>query len=522
MVEDAYVEIGRECRFAIHIPDRTGEDLDVHMVKEQITKKHKETGEVITVPNIRYIKNFQRSFWITKPTKRTYKDKREYTELDEVSEFKCTQSKLRDEVAKALGKQWSKDHLKLLAASPYLYGTDISSTSLIKKMYQDKWPDLLTKYTVAAFDIETDVVDGHEEPIMCSLIFQDKAYVAVDPRYVKGLADVHNRVQVAARKYISEYIDKHNLKIECYIAQDVPDMIKAVMSKAHEWKPDFLAIWNMDFDIPKILGALEKYGTDPRDVFCDPTVPKSMRICRYKQGPKKKVTASGKVIPINPAMQWHTLQLTASFYVIDSMCSYKHIRLGEQEESSYSLDSILKKHELGGKLKFEEAEAYTGLAWHQFMQTNHKIEYIIYNIFDSLSMLELDMLINDLSASLPAFSATSDFSNFKSQPKRIADALHFFALSKGYVMGTVASTPDEKEDVDTEIDMNDESSGDDDDEAEEVAVNHKTLSLKNWIITLPAHNSVLGLPLIEEDPTVRTNIRAFTYDSDEHCPLSQR
>ena len=41
-----------------------------------------------------------------------------------------------------------------------------------------------------------------------------------------------------------------------------------------------------------------------------------------------------------------------------------------------------------------------------------------------------------------------------------------------------------------------------------------TLDLKGWIMTLPAHMSVLGLEVILEDPSLKTNIRAFVYDSD--------
>jgi len=57
---------------------------------------------------------------------------------------------------------------------------------------------------------------------------------------------------------------------------------------------------------------------------------------------KKKVTASGQVKPINPALQWHTLILTASFYVIDAMCVYRQLRMAAQEEPS-NLNYILQK-----------------------------------------------------------------------------------------------------------------------------------------------------------------------------------
>jgi len=478
---------GIECKFALHIPSRSSNTPDIHMIKETI---HHTDGT--SIPNIRYIKDFKRPIWVTKASKRNHSQKKEWEHVDNLLEKQVTQSNLKFEIARLLGKNWAHESVKQLCVSPYVYGADISSTALIKKLYQDKNPDLQTGFSVATYDIETDVINGTEEPIMGSIVFKDKAFVSIIDTFVSGFSSVDQRIQSAAKKYIGEYLDKHKMTIEVYIAKDVVDMFRAVFNKAHQWKPDFLAIWNMDFDIPKTMAAIEKYGVDPKDILCDPSVPKEFRVCKYRQGAKKKITASGKVIPINPAMQWHTLICTSSFYVIDAMCAYKQIRSQKQEERSYSLDNILNK-ELGiRKLKFEEANEYQGLKWHQVMQSRFKIEYIIYNIFDCLSMLELDDKIKDLSYTLPAFSATSDFSVFKSQPKRIADALFHFCRDKGYILGTVPPSVTEE------------------DEEEE----DETLGLEGWIITLPAHLVTHGMNCIIEDEAIHTSIRTYVYDSD--------
>lgn len=499
-MSDASEIVARECRFALHIPSRHSDMPDLHMVKEQL---HRADGTMI--PNLRFIKNFERPFGITKPNARVHQDKREWESLDNLLIKNVTQSRLRDEVAKMLDKGWSNDPLKKLAQSPYLYGADITSTSLIKKMYMDKFPQYNTPYTIATYDVETDVVFGTEEVIMATVIFKKEIYIGVVKKFVQGFANLEHLLQVCAEKYIGTELEQHGMKITLVVCDDVVEVIRKTFAKVHEVKPDFLAIWNMDYDIPKILDNLEKHGVDPRDILCDPSVPRHVRVCKYKQGPKKKVTASGKVIPINPAAQWHTLLCTASFYVIDAMCAYKHIRLGEQEEPSYSLDAILQKKIKKRKLKFQEADGYTGLKWHQFMQTNYKIEYMVYNIFDCLSMIELDNTTKDLQFTLPTFAATSDFWNFKSQPRRIADALHFFALEKGYMMGTVGAA---EEAVEVEVDTAIAEPEDEDD------TGNTTLGLEGWIVTLPAHMSVLGMACIEEDPSMRTGIRGFVFDSD--------
>lgn len=478
--------IGSECKFAVHIPSHHPDAPDTHLIKECL---HMEDGT--TKPNVRLITDFKRPYYVTKPSKRVHKQKKEWELIDNLLEKNVTQSKLRDEVARSLDRGWSKDRIKQLSLSPYLYGTDISSTTLIKKLYQDKYPELNSAYSNAVLDIETDVVTGSEDIILLTVIFRDKIFIAVLKNFVTGFSMLEDRFRKAVDKYIGTYVAKYNMAIELYVAEDVVDLIRTAFNRIHEWQPDFLSIWNMDYDIPFILKMLDKYGIDHKDILCDPSVPKDLRICKYRQGIKKKTTASGKVIPINPAMQWHSLVCTSSYYVIDAMCAYKHIRMGKQEESSYSLDNILNK-ELGiRKLKFEEANNYKGLEWHQFMQTNFKIEYMVYNVFDCLSMIELDNKTKDLCFTLPAFSAASDFANFKSQPKRIADALFFFCKDKGYILGSTGSSLDDEDAIPDEV-----------------------LGLEGWIITLPAHMTVTGLHCIIEDLNIGTGIRAFTYDSD--------
>lgn len=501
--------LGYECKFAVHIPSRHNDTPDIHLIKEQV---HKNDGTI--VPNIRFVKNYERPYWITRQNKRNYKQKKEWESEDNLLKKMTTQSNLRYEVAKALGKQWSKESLKELSNSPYLFGTDISSTALIKKHYQDKYPNLQSAFSICTFDVETDVLYGTNEIIMASAVFKDKAVISVVGSFVTGLASVEENFYIKVNRYIKEYVDKYNLKIEFHIGSDLVGSIKHVFSRIHEWKPDFLAIWNMDFDIPKVMSNLEAYGVDPKDIFSDPIVPSEYRICKYKQGPKKKKTASGVVKPINPALQWHTLISTSSFYVIDAMCAYKHIRITQQEESSYALDAILQKHLGIRKLKFKEADQYSGLKWHQFMQANYKLEYMVYNLFDSLSMIELDNEIKDLAYTLPSFAGISDFSDFKSQPKRIADALHFFILeNERKVLGTVGrQIVEDNTPGDTSIDEENPPEADDsetDDKQEST-----TLGLDGWIVTLPAHLTVNGMHCVLEDSSIYSNIRAFVYDSD--------
>ncbi len=493
--------IGAECRFAIHIPTNSPDIPDVHLIKEVL---HFEDGS--TKPNITFKKNYQRKFWLTKPSYRNHKDKKEFEEIEKLLEFETTQSEMRFKIVKALDKVWSNESIKDLGRSPYLYGTDITSTALIKAEYMNKYPELRTGYSVAVYDIETDVVNGTEEIILATIVFKNKIVTAANKSFIKNSPVSGERVYSAFERYLGEYKKDMNLEFEFLIAENAVEVVRAVYTRAHEWMPDFIAIWNMDFDIPKTIKTIEEAGIDPEDILGDPRIPKIYRRCRYKEGRKKKITASGKVMPIKPSSQWHTLYLTASFYVIDAMCIYKQLRSPPKPElPSYSLDAILNRELKLGKLKFKEADSYSGLKWHQYMQQNYKPEYVVYNVFDCLSILLLDLKTKDMSHTMPSYSDISDFDKFNSNPKKINDALYYYYLNKGKVQ---ASTPSTDKYIELDISKEEESN---EEEEEKLDI----LSLKGWIKTLhPYMIENLGLQVIKEDPELRTSIRGYVYDSD--------
>lgn len=475
--------VGTECRFAVYIPPFEHGQPDLHLVKEQI---HHKDGTI--KPGLRLIKDFKRDFYVTKKGAQNHQSKKESEHLDNLIKTTTTQSLLDLQIGKSLGQSWVQD-VRKLKESPFLYGADISSTAIIKKLYQDKYPNLASYHSLAVFDVETDVVEGHEKIIMASLTMKDKVFCAVDKSFVQGITDVKNRVIKLADTYIGDIIKARNIKIELVILDSEIDIVRDVFNKAHEWKPDFVAIWNIDFDIgTKVIGACSAAGVDPKDIFSDPIVPKEYRFFKYKQGPKQKVTASGVVTPIKPAAQWHTVFCPSGFYLIDAMCVYRQIRTGKQEEPSYALDAILSKEKIKNKLNFQEVQEYSGIKWHQVMQTRHKLEYIVYNIFDCICVELLDEKTLDLAATMPLFSGFSDFSYFNSQPRRLVDKLHYFYLEKGEVIGTTAGNL--KEDIDSE-----------------------SLDLSGWIINLDA-TLILdnGLTNIEENDQIHTRVHLAAGD----------
>lgn len=513
------------CKFVVHIPTNTPDRPDVHLIKE--TVKYKD-GRI--EPRLRFIKDYQRPYWITNRDKRNHRDKKEWESKDNVTEFWCTQSQLKHFAARRLNMRLApRDTIKDVATSPYLYGTNIPSTSLIKADYAKKYPDFSLPYSICAFDIETDMINGTRKMWMATAIFGTESVTVVDKSFFQGYHDPIGRLKTCFQSHLGEYIEKHGLTAEFILVDDEIEMMREIFKRIHAWQPDFLNIWNMDFDIGRIMERLKDLGVDPGDILCDPRVPKAYRVCEYRPGPNKKKTASGKHIPINPASRWHTLHLTASFYVIDSMCTYKYVRQqSEQEQSSYSLDNILAKEKLPGKLKFKGLDGLEYAAnekWHILMQSKYPFEYTIYNIFDCFAMLLLDNKTQDLRYTIGAGCGVTDFEKYNSQPTRIADAFYFDLLEAGQIMGSTGrianadgedvDQPDPELEPDRDAEEEADDIGEDDDSDDSPVIEAKTLDLRDWVLTLPSHYSAPGLCIIEEDPTIFTLYRTHVFDSDE-------
>lgn len=422
-----------ECRHAVFSKSKLGNG-DIHLIKEQI---HQPDGTL--KPNVRIIKDFKRPFYIERPGTRNYQEFKEYRELEYLIRYESTQSRLTESVATAMGMPYFRGSMRDLCKSPYIYGVDITSTSIIKKMYMKQW-DVKTYYTVAGLDTETDVVHGHGEILMSTICFENKVFTVIQKSFLKGQLDPVNRIHKLIDEYIGEVVRKKKLEFDIRVVDKEIDVVKESLKKAHEWKPDFISIWNIAFDMEKMLAACKRANVEPEDIFCDPKVPPEYRSFKWKRGEAKKVTSSGKVINYKPSQQWHYVICPSSFRWVDGMCAYRQVRAGEPEEPEYNLDYMLKKYELGGKLEFTQADHIENkLDWHKFMQKNYPLEYVVYNQWDSISMMELDEKTTDIKLILPMFSDTTDLEKFNSQPRRTMNELHWFFETENVVTGSTSS-----------------------------------------------------------------------------------
>lgn len=487
--------LGLSCKHVIHCPAISEGGSDLHFIKEHIV--HKD-GSI--KPNIRLLKDYERPFYVTKPELRKNKDKKEDERIKNTNKYLSTQSNLIKSIQRATEQGSNVNSLKRLSRSRSLYGSDITAAAIIKKEYFDQWPEQsVTKSTVAAYDTETSVLDTwyKDEVMIAGLTFGKTIVIGVLEDFVKGIDNPIEKIIACAKTNLSHCTSK-DTEYKIKLCKTPGECCAFVIEETHKLMPDFISIWNIDFDVPKTLSALEKYGYDPAEVLSDPSVPKPMKFFNYKTGPRIKKKQNGEETPIPWHEQWHTLYTPSSSYWVDAACVYRKIRFAKgMQQGGYSLDNILNV-ELGlRKLKFDDLLEETApwikggtLEWHRYMQENHPIEYVVYNMFDSIGLELLDQKTLDLSTTLPVQIEISEFAKYSSQPGRIADDLHFKYLDKGCVIGTVS---------DQMADDNDK----------------LVVGIDDWIVTLAAERMLNhGIKCIEESPQLETEIYLNNYDID--------
>lgn len=423
--------------------------------------------------------NVNRDFYIAREGHRNYTDKLEWLEEKKLQRYPTTERYMNKRLMQALqmspGLSMSR---KMIFRNPYVFGGDIDITCILGQQYAERWPTRAhERSTIAVIDIETDVLFGTKQIIMCSITYKNKVFSAITHDFAKTIDNPEQYFLDQVEKYIGNTIKERNIDLEIVISDTPGAAAKACIEKAHQWKPDFLTLWNLDFDMPIIFKAIEDDGHNLEDVFSDPAIPREFRYFKYHRGQTRKQKASGEFMSIPPSEQWHTVYCPASFYIIDAMPVYRILRRVDGMLPSYGLDYVT-THELGkGKLEFKDPDEFCeegGLDWHRMMQRKHKGAYLAYNIIDCIRIEELDEKTTDLCGKVGVLKTVSHYKDFNSNPRRICDQLHFYLKDKGFIIGTTSDS------------MQDE-------------LDKYVVDMGGWIITLsPVLIEEFGIKLVED------------------------
>jgi len=491
-----------ECKHVAYQEANDYSKDDMLLIKQVV---HTKDGQLI--PRIQFIENFKRPIYVTKKPYQNHQDKKEYEELDKLTRFTTTQANMSVTIQKALGRHLPNPKLQLreVCKSPYVYLADLASTTIIKASYKQKYPDAVSRSRLAVLDIETDVVFGTDEPIMVSVTMGDKKIIAIPEWWAKRIPNVEQTIREKFELYLTDItirdketgkmeprklLEERGKELDIRVYENMGICTREVMREVHGWMPDFVAIWNIDFDLPRLMASCDKYNIPQEDVWCDPTVPDKYRKVWYKKAKLQRETNS-KIISQHPADLWHVLFTLSGFYYIDAMCAFKKIRTANGNEPDYKLGGILNRHLGTGKLNFDLVKAPEGdIKWHIEMQRDYPAEYCVYNLFDCISIELLDEITDDLGLTVPILIGNSDLSIFPSLPKRLVDNLTYFYLDRKLIAGCCGAL--------VEDDLND-----------------GVVELTGWIVTLPAHMvEDNGLQCVKEVPLLKTAFRVQTADDD--------
>lgn len=415
-----------------------------------------EQGE--TKPNLRVFKSPTISFYVTQPMYRTHQDKKEFESIKFLDEYRVPYKEKDKEIFRALNGYLpnfiSSQMRRELYQSPYLYGGNISIEALVAIKYKkellknNKTPH---SPTTGFFDIEMSLLKSSygKLPLMV-FTAENKVYLTMKRSFMNEERDGKRvdvkieDVEAAAHEIIdplvsslfeandglSAYKNKLPFEYHFHVGDTEVDMIRWIFGKMHESKTSFIGIWNLGFDIPEIIKVLKENNIPLEEIFADPSLKElGFAYADYRED-KRQVH--------HFTQKWHWLTATAHFQFVDSLALYSYIRMVDGKEPSYALDDILKKFNLGGKLKIDKTQELENLQtedWHREMLSRFFTYYALYAMWDGMALQLLEWLNNDLTAMMLLGDITPP-KFFVNQTIRVTNTLYDEWLAKGYVLGT--------------------------------------------------------------------------------------
>lgn len=462
-------------------------------------------------PSLRLIKKPKRTFYMAKPETRNYDEKREIEHVQNLDKFVVENSELGNAIYKQLNNGRDPTgfvRFNELLDSPYVYGADVGIETLCKHAYQQNMQKrgLTPKsFTTGFLDIEKRIGYGDNQDAEITLItytHMNKVYTAIldnafykrteDGKYVKGDIKELEAYSRSVLDPITDDILKKNktvaeaakgflpFQFHYYVGKKEIDLIRWIFFHIHRNKTSFVGIWNMNYDLPEIMKVIKKEGLNPEDIFAYPGIHPGYRYAHYQFDDKKVA---------NPVDKWHWMHSTSFTQFTDSMAIYAKLRTVIGKEPNYKLDTILAKNNVTGKLfkDIEETKGLSSTEWHRYMTKNRFYDYIIYNQFDSLSMVFMELQNGDHN-SMVLLSGVTPVSKYPRQTRKVADTLYTDWLDQGYVLGCAGSNM--RGPYDSEM----------------IAQGGAVLS--------PTRVDQAGLFAIDEFPRFRTQLHPFVNDVD--------
>jgi len=433
--------VGRVCKHVHQGFSRINKFDDLTALK--ITNVHADGSRS---EEFKLVKNFQQPLWIVKPEHRKFKQQKDYIEQKKCRPFKSNAAKMAYTISNVLhGQPNPKADLRMMMSSPYVFGIDQSVPVFLKQKYFDLYEEYqqTERYTVAGYDVETDMEKPDQPVMMASVTFRERAYFATVRSWWDGLTDdeILAGLKAEETKQFAEELKTRKCVIEYEVVDTPAEIVKRCIDKFHSWSPDLVASWNATYDMEKNEEALNANRYPLARIYSDPTIPDEYAFYRLDKGRTHKIKENGDKSSLEPQEKFPTVRCMARWQWLDFMSFYAIKRAGGGKLDSYTLNDCAKREGVEGKLYTEEgSHLIEGKAdWHRYMQKHHKFIYSMYNIKDNWIMEDLNDKTLDLSMSFPLLIKSSEYFNYPSQPRIISDALSFIARDNGYVWGCVGN-----------------------------------------------------------------------------------
>lgn len=305
------------------------------------------------------------------------------------------------------------------------------------------------KFHLGGLDIETDINvsdDPLEQPVILNTYVDGErkkiiTYALINDEY-KGQKEVMNNVEEYS-KYLKEFLINHIKEIsfgsnedkakqvkdillpyvedftfEVVFTKDEVEVIKGLNKRIFNGlNPDYLLIYNAQYDINHMVNRLIKLGEEPYDMF------------EYKDcGEYHYINTKNQ--KADPTERFHFFDFRNPTKVLDQLLVYYQLRKGKMF-NKYSLDATAKR-ELGiGKLDYSTICNYIG----DFPYVDYK-SFLTYNIVDTITMLMIDLITNDIfNIVYKRFKATVDWNNITRSIARTSAVFDFYPFLDGYVQG---------------------------------------------------------------------------------------
>lgn len=347
------------------------------------------------------IKDPEMTFYEVPEELRTFKKARAYMEKEKLIPHTVLYRDVLKEIAKIAGKPFMeyynthkrKNERRQLYKYPYCLGADIP----IETYYRVLWEK----------ELDNDI-EKHVDCIYLDIEINQKNWDGPIPRRGECPIDMVSVTDGVSRTTHTFYLKvPDNPQIEPFIKERQQELQKELHGRFDEAFPDFnynqypfddekemiiqifrlintlkrevCYVWNMDFDIPYIIGRADRLGINPANLFCHSDFPTTTLFYHEDD------------MNFDFDTKRNYFDCSSYTHYLDQPANYAGLRRSQSTLRSVSLNAIAIREQVGeGKIKFESTGGnFILFSYNDFML------YDIYNVNDTLLQLGINEKCND-------------------------------------------------------------------------------------------------------------------------------